>query len=301
MGCPPDSVEHVWVEVEEDDVVVATYQPSSVNLPWYHFDVDMELADVSREVIFYLSCEAPPGAAGAQAVTTIFSAQMGVESDLEGSVFDVTQGFDPNDPGAHGVEGVSVTAMVSSTAWGGWVPWPAHLYNDQANPQVTGDDGYFAFFAPPGSYYLQIEGGPDYQSWRSPVIEIGAQPLHMNVPLTPRSQPANQAVSLATGGPNPAVVTVAVGDVVEWSVEVDPDLSPEEQMERIDNPFLRPHSEGALDPLTNTLGFDGGMMIPGSAYQRQFIQPGSYAYSDGAGHTGLVVVQVRAYLPLISR
>ena len=52
------------------------------------------------------------------------------------------------------------------------MPWPAHLYNNQVNPQVTGADGYFAFFTPPGFYYLQVDGKPGYQPWRSPVIQV---------------------------------------------------------------------------------------------------------------------------------
>ena len=37
------------------------------------------------------------------------------------------------------------------------------LYNNQLNPRVTGSDGYFAFFTPPGQYYLQVDGKPGYQ------------------------------------------------------------------------------------------------------------------------------------------
>ncbi len=103
--------------------------------------------------------------------------------DPDGFVFDVTKGFDPVSPTLHSLAGVTVTAYVSMTNWGGWVPWPAHLYENQINPQVTGNDGYFAFFTPPGFYYLQVEGKAGYQSWRSPVIQVINEIVHVNVPL----------------------------------------------------------------------------------------------------------------------
>ena len=46
--------------------------------------------------------------------------------DPDGYVFDVTQGFDPLDPTAHAIPGVTVTLYVNSEEWGGWTPWPAH-------------------------------------------------------------------------------------------------------------------------------------------------------------------------------
>jgi len=117
----------------------------------------------------------------------------GVLIDPDGYIFDVNQGFDPENPTLNAVAGVTVTAMVSMTEWGGWVPWPAHLYNNQVNPQVTGAEGYFAFFTPPGFYYLQVEGipatgsgqMPAYQSWRSPVVQVISEIVHVNVSYTP--------------------------------------------------------------------------------------------------------------------
>lgn len=64
--------------------------------------------------------------------------------------------------------------------------------------------------------------------------------------------------------------------------------------------MLRPFS--TLNPLTSTLGWDGGMLTPGQTYRRQFITPGTYTYTDGAGHAGQVVVSsYRIYLPLALR
>jgi hypothetical protein len=68
----------------------------------------------------------------------------------------------------------------------------------------------------------------------------------------------------------------------------------------LDNPVLRPHTVGALDPLSNTLGLDGGMLTPGQMYRRQFTTGGLYLYQDGVGHVGQVLVTDRnVYLPLV--
>ncbi len=302
MGAPIDSSESVRLEIKEDNVIVATYFPASIEKPWYHFLIDMELADQTRIMEFVLSC-VYEGVENSDRVEgeMIFSSQSSVTSGILGTVFDITQGYNVADPGASGVEGVSITAMTYQADWGGWVPWPAALYNDQDNPQVTGADGQFLFVAPPGSYYLEVDGGADYQSWRSPVIEIGAQPLSINVPLTPKIQGADYTVVLGSYGPAPAILNVCVGDVVRWEVEIDPALSLEEQMDLIDNPVFRPLSTGVFDPLLNILGFDGGVMLPGNLYQRQFTQVGTYVYTDGAGHTATINVVQRLYLPIIQR
>ncbi|MCX7858820.1 MAG: right-handed parallel beta-helix repeat-containing protein [Chloroflexus sp.] len=221
--------------------------------------------------------------------------------DPDGFVFDVTRGFDPANPTLHSLAGVTVTCMVHMPDWGGWVPWPAHLYENQINPQVTGNDGYFAFFTPPGSYYLQVEGKDGFQPWRSPVIQVVNEIVHVNVPLTPWTG-RNAQVELTPDGPVPATVTVAPGQSVEWRVTANPLLSPDELAQLYDNPVVRLLS--ARNPLSDTLGFDGGRLTPGQVYRRQFTTPGTYTYSDGLGHTGTVVVtggERKAYIPLILR
>lgn len=229
--------------------------------------------------------------------TVVFWAQCGANLvsssgriliDPDGYVFDVTQGFDPITPTLHAVAGVTVTAYVSNTAWGGWVPWPAHLYNDQVNPQVTGADGYFAFFTPPGFYYLQVDGKAGYQPWRSPVIQVVDEIVHVNVPYTPLPQTPLSAVLLAAAGPQPQTVTLTVGSAVQWLAEVDGLAPPEVLMQQNENPSLHPLS--ALNPISNTLGWDGGMMAPGRIYERQMSAAGLFTYTDGLGHTGQVCV-----------
>ncbi len=225
-----------------------------------------------------------------------------VEIDPDGYVFDVTQGFDPISPTLHAISGITVTCMISMPRWGGWVPWPAHLYNNQVNPQVTGDDGYFAFFTPPGFYYLQVEGKPGYQSWRSPVIQVVNEIVHVNVPLTPWTDGDVAQVTLNPAGPNPATLSVPAGSTVEWRAPWDNMAPPETQLALVENPLLRLLS--ARNPLSDTLGFDGGMLAPNRVYRRQFDTPGTYTYSDGLGHTATIVVtgaEKKIYLPLVLR
>jgi plastocyanin len=218
--------------------------------------------------------------------------------DPDGTVFDITQGFDPDNPTATAIEGITVTCMVSESEWGGWVPWPAQFYNDQVNPQVTGADGYFAFFTPPGLYYLQVDGKPGYESWRSPVIEVSNQVVHVNVPLTPFPVGTVHQVTLMPFGMLPPTIKIPVGDSVEWfSTLSGGDVEGLLQYTR--NPVLRPLSD--LDPQSNILGWDGGMLVPGQTYRRQFNQAGNYSYSDGAGHTGTVIVLPCIFLPLVGR
>ena len=218
--------------------------------------------------------------------------------DPDGYVFDVTQGFDPQNPTAHAIPGVTVTLYELVPEWGGWTPWPAHLYNSQVNPQVTGSDGYFAFFTQPGQYYLQLDGKPGYQPWRSPVITVVNEIVHVNVPYTPWTEPpAVEMVTeilLTASGPQPASVTVPVGTTVQWRAEVNGLLPPAVLADLAENPVLHPLS--ALDPISYTLGWDGGMLQPGQLYQRQMSQPGRYAYSDGLGNEAEVCVETCAPL-----
>ncbi len=224
----------------------------------------------------------------------------------KGGSYDTTTGmFSP----IEAVPGVTVTCYVSVPEWGGWIPWPAELY-DQTNPQVTDDKypdgitttGYFAFFTPPGYYYLEVEGIPGYQRWRSPVVEVVTQIVHVNVPYTPWPETATVTVTLTPDGPDPAVVTVPVGSAVQWVSQVRDTDTITDVVRWMDNPILRVLS--TLDPLQDTKGFDAGYLEPGMGYRRQFKWPGEYTYTDAAGHTGKVVVTGEThdiYLPLVMK
>jgi len=187
--------------------------------------------------------------------------------DPDGFIFDVSKGLEvisstqdgvPIEVGNTTIPGVTVTAMVSMPQWGGWVPWPAQLYNNQVNPQVTGEDGYFAFFTPPGHYYLQVDGIEGYQSWRSPVVEVITEIVHVNVPYTPWPEEVLSQVKLTPDGPAPALIAVSAGSSVEWVSSLDINASTSQALRFMENPILQPRTWDALDPLSSILGFDGG-------------------------------------------
>jgi hypothetical protein len=218
--------------------------------------------------------------------------------DPDGYIFDVTQGFDPNNPTQHTLANATVTLMVDEPDLGGWVQWPAHLYNNQVNPQVTGQDGYYAFYTPPGDYYVKVTDKTGFQFWRSPVITVTNKLVHLNVPLTPISNQNIQRVNLTVTGPDKPIVYVPTGGTVEWLSEMIPNISPESRKRYTEDPIIWLLSE--LDPLTSILGWDGGMMAPGQIFQRRFDQEGEYLYSDGLGHMATVYVgMLKLYLPLI--
>jgi len=83
------------------------------------------------------------------------------------------------------LSGITVTLQVSDTVRSRWVQWSAELY-DQTNPQVTGVDGYFAFFTPPGDFRLVADGvSQGYAHYKSPVLTVVDAPIRYNVGLWP--------------------------------------------------------------------------------------------------------------------
>jgi hypothetical protein len=225
--------------------------------------------------------------------------------DPDGFTFDITKGggydqvtgmFSPVQP----LPGITVTAYVSVPEWGGWVPWPAQFYDNQTNPQVTKPDGYFAFFTPPGQYYLQATGAGGYESWHSPIIEVITQVVHANVPLTPWKAGKPQRVTLSPDGPSPSIITVPAGSSVEWISTLNATATITDLEHLIANPLI--HLLSALNPFVDPLSFDGGMLAPGQVYRRLFTVPGTYFYTDGNGHTAQVVVtNYQVYVPLVVR
>ena len=265
----------VWVVADGTQ-----YDPQPGGGPVYHFDI----TGVAHTVTIASNCDEVFGV---------------ILIDPDGYVFDSTLGFDPEDPSAHVLPGATVTAYEYVPGSDSWRPWPAHLYNDQVNPQVVGANGYFAFFTPPGQYYLQVDAPEGYQSWRSPVVEVVNEIVHVNVPLTPLSTPAVQQIQVTPSGLSLPHLTIRVGQSVLWMAD-DSWLAPDQYISFSENPTQRILSE--LNPLDNVLGFDSGRMIPGQNYIYQFIQPGTYSYTDGYGHTGQVVVEpFYILLPLVLR
>ncbi len=112
--------------------------------------------------------------ADGQTVTTTGSALI----DPDGVVFKST--WD-----SHGITqtlaGISVTCEYSNTVADEWVTWNAAAY-EQANPQVTGMDGFYSFFVPPGTYRITA-WHPDYWPQTSPDTTVVDAPARLNIPL----------------------------------------------------------------------------------------------------------------------
>ncbi|MBN1314002.1 MAG: hypothetical protein JXA42_00980 [Anaerolineales bacterium] len=143
-----------------------------------------------------------------------------------------------------------------------------------------------------------------YQSWRSPVVEVISDVIHVNAPLTPNDAAEPSWVELTSFGPQPQVITVPFRSTVGRVAWMDASTSIADLVRLTSNPIWQPRPRGVLDQLINTLGFDGGMLAPGGYYFRLFDEPGVYAYTDGAGHDGLVVVEENGFsifLPLVLR
>ena len=262
------------------------YDPSggSEHIPWF------SIPAASGEVEFHAMC------GGSEIINhgTILV-------DPDGFIFDVTQGFDESNPlQQHVVPGATVTLFVDEPSLGGWVQWPAQLYDNQVNPQITGSDGYYAFYTPPGHYYVQVTGPADFQPWRSPVITVVDQLVHLNVPLTPNITLPAKTINLTVTGPDQPVVTLNPGDALAWTAEVIPNISDTARKQYTLNPVIHPLSD--LNPQNDILGWDSGMLIPGQVYTRQFSQPGIYTYDDGLGNIGQVLVGIsQIFLPMVQR
>lgn len=138
--------------------------------------------------------------------------------------------------------------------------------------------GYFAFFTPPGQYYLQASEAGGFQSWRSPLIEVITQVVHRNIPLTQFGHGNAAHVMLTPSGLSQVKVNVSPGSMVEWRSASDAAGTTSQLASLNANPVGRLLTP--LGPLINPLGFDSGTLIPGSIYQRQFITPGLFLYAS---------------------
>ncbi len=287
-------------DVDRKVTVIAdgtTYGPYTV--PGGEGRLDIDIATAHREVSIQTVCVDAETGEPVGEPTEDFG---DVLIDPDGFVFDIDQGGDYSGAGGmfnpvQAISGVTVTAYVSAPLHGGWIPWPAHVYS-QTNPQVTDatypdgitTTGYFAFYTPPGQYYLEVQGLPGYQSWRSPAITVTNQIVHVNVPYTPwTGDDAPYSVTVRTDILTPTVLTIPVGSTVEWRSEITAATPFSDYVQLTENPALRVQS--ARDPLADTRAFDAGYLEPGRVYRRQFNWPGVYPYTDGAGHSGVIVVE----------
>jgi hypothetical protein len=80
------------------------------------------------------------------------------------------------------IAGATVTCDLYDEDMLAWERWPAELYESQINPQVTAEDGYYAFFVPPGLYRVRAEAA-GFLPHTSPDIRVIREIVHYNVPL----------------------------------------------------------------------------------------------------------------------
>lgn len=276
--------------VMADDVEYKT--PSGHNGREWIFDVAG-----AHDVIITASCSG--FVSGDDAKTS----QGEVLIDPDGYVFNQSAGgryddetgvFLPNQP----LSGITVTAYYWVDEWQTWIPWPAELYDNQVNPQVTGQNGYYAFFTPPGKYYLQATGKDGYQSWRSPEIVVVSEIVHMNSPLTAwNASGPNATVISSPAGLSQETVTIPMGGRVTWRASVGISATADSFNALMLNPLTRLLS--ALNPMTDQNGWDSGLLQPGVEFTRTFYRPGIFTYTDGYGHNGQVEVLGKVLLPMI--
>lgn len=296
-GCPPSSgtTSHptqMWVEA--DGVTYAAAAGSS--FPNYHFDI----TGSAHNVTLWAQCEYDEDD---EHIIKKIDNHGHIVIDPDGYVFDSTQGFDPANPTANVLPGSTVTCMANIPEWGGWVPWPAHLYMNQVNPQVVAENGYFAFFTPPGEYYLQVDPPAGYQPWRSPVVTVVNKIVHVNVPITPAAAVETYTLTSSTAGISQPNFSVPLGAQVRWVAALSPLEDASDLVTTSADPVL--HLLSNPDPFASIDGWDSGRMIPGESYTRQFNTLGTYTYTDGAGHTASIQVvpagTQKIFLPILRK
>lgn len=170
--------------------------------------------------------------------------------------------------------------------------WPAADFG-QVNPQTTAADGYFSFFTPVGTYRLEASRN-GYQSYRSPDIQVIDEAVRYDIPLTPQvTQPVKHIIQVTEYGFEPAHLTVAPGDVIEWV-----------------NMAVDGHTVTSIKTVSSAAvgeaNFDSGLLLAGERYQFSFESAGTFTYVDmmNPANTATIVVgdaTLKVYLPAINR
>ncbi|MGD2205967.1 MAG: right-handed parallel beta-helix repeat-containing protein [Anaerolineae bacterium] len=153
--------------------------------------VRYDLADPDEDGVFTGTFTAP--ASGSFVILLVVDCGAGLQTmqigstiDPDGYVYDAA--LTASTGVTQTVAGVTVTLYVSDTVRHRWLAWDAPLYG-QDNPQETGQDGYFAFFTPPGRYRLVADGqAQGYELYESPVLTVIDEPIRYNIPIWPLPQ-----------------------------------------------------------------------------------------------------------------
>jgi plastocyanin len=170
--------------------------------------------------------------------------------------------------------------------------WPADEYG-QENPQVTGEDGYYSFFTPAGTYQVTVVM-TDYQSHRSPDLVVVEDPVQYDVFLAPEiTGTADYTVTISSLGFDPPVLEVPPGSIIAW-INVDGALHSSTSV----TPSV---SSAQVIGLAGSTGWDSGLLDVGEVYKHQLNSGGTYIYQDGNNgiYTGQVIVEGTIYLPLV--
>jgi parallel beta-helix repeat protein len=96
--------------------------------------------------------------------------------DPDGYVYDSSKGIETV------IQGATVTCDMYDEDYQTWERWPAELFESQVNPQVTGPDGYYAFFVPSGLYRVNATAF-GYDPHTSPDIRVIDEIVHYNIPM----------------------------------------------------------------------------------------------------------------------
>jgi plastocyanin len=270
---------------------------------------EVELTDPDGDDIYQGLIVMPDPAAVSQAVATEsavlaplavpleLSIRSGaVEAIYQGALAEAASNVVYDASTGESVTGAQVTALESNGTPAGaalFDAWPAEDYG-QTNPQATGSDGAFGFWAPAGLYRLSVER-QGYQSYRSWDMSIVDDLLAEDVPLTPLvNGPADQIIEIDGDGFDPPWIRVAPGSIVRW-VNVD----------------VTDHTATSIQPAlagpgTLQLGaWDSGVLSSGDAYTLTVETEGTYTYGDRANRSNTAAILVAPdnmiYLPLLLR
>ncbi|MFQ5858685.1 MAG: hypothetical protein ACE5LU_24045, partial [Anaerolineae bacterium] len=182
--------------------------------------------------------------------------------DPDGYVFDVDLGL-----AAGKLTGKTVTALEYDTGTGSWDRWPAELYESQTNPQVTGADGYYSFFTPPGDYQITVDASTGYQGYRSWTLTVISTPVHLDIPLTPVYADKHYVVTMDAAGFVPDTLEVVQGSVVQWTNNEG-------------SAGIWHSATSDVDARTDVRGWDSGLLDSGESYSRRFDTLGTFTYAD---------------------
>ena len=255
----PDIIGEVYVIADN-----VKYENYKVLGNYYVFDIGL-----AHNIMFYADC----GCLNKQK-----SSNGSILIDPDGFVFDSGLGF------SHVVPGAEVTCMFYDEVNKNWLPWPAHAYNNQVNPQIVDETGYFAFFTPPGTYRLEVRNPQPYQNWTSPDLTVVDQLVTQNIPYAKNIEGDADYQLLVTQngityghGTDATTMTIQEDQSVRFNVHVPATVPSAQIAEEQLHPVIRLLSTIPVE--SNVAGFDSGLLSPYDSFVFTFSYPGTYVYT----------------------